>query len=240
MTTTWLDDTEYEERTITSIEQSDTREGCWVTMDDGMGLYVQPYGGVPRLGDTIRTYGRGIGYEVRGIAIAGTLVRYETEQDMHARHEREHAERERRMRAEFEERRADYDAQYDGLPDVFKRRIDRFRANNPDFRWRFEPYELSCCVDAVKIAAHCEDTQTLDAFYDLAWDDQKAAIPDLFDGHSGNSFGMACRLAHHYLTQPALVALDHGALANLVGCEEYGCPPVSEEEMRGAGVEVRA
>lgn len=44
------------------------------------------------------------------------------------------------------------DVDYENLPDAFKKRIDRFRANNPDFRFEFESYELFCCMEAVKIA----------------------------------------------------------------------------------------
>jgi hypothetical protein len=33
----------------------------------------------------------------------------------------------------------------------------------------------------------------------MEWDEQKKLVPGLDDGHSGNTFGMACRLAIAYL-----------------------------------------
>lgn len=44
------------------------------------------------------------------------------------------------------------------------------------------------------------------------------------DGHSGNTFGCAARLAYHYLTEQENIVREHGALVPLVGCEKYGCP----------------
>jgi hypothetical protein len=33
----------------------------------------------------------------------------------------------------------------------------------------------------------------------MTWDEQKSLVPGLDDGHSGNTFGVACRLAIFYL-----------------------------------------
>ncbi len=53
---------------------------------------------------------------------------------------------------------------------------------------------------------------------------QKERVPDLaYDEHSGNTFGVACKLAHCYAAEPDLVPKMHGALCPLVGCESYGC-----------------
>jgi hypothetical protein len=64
------------------------------------------------------------------------------------------------------------------------------------------------------------------AFAKMGYDEQQKAVPGMFDGHSGNTFGMAVRLAHHYLTDPDLVWREHAAISALIGCEEAGCPPV--------------
>jgi hypothetical protein len=66
---------------------------------------------------------------------------------------------------------------------------------------------------------------SLDGFRALDWEAQKTIVPDLDDGHSGNTFGAALCLAHLYLTEPEAVAGVMGALAPLVGSEEYGCVP---------------
>jgi len=48
-------------------------------------------------------------------------------------------------------------------------------------------------------------------------------VPDLSDAHSGNSMGISCRLAYHYLNDEEMVFFEHGALVPLVGCTAYGC-----------------
>lgn len=114
--------------------------------------------------------------------------------------------------------------QYNALPPIFQKRIDRFRRNNSNFSRAFESYELCCCEEAVKIADFCKkNNRTVQEFHDNTVL-QKGVI---FDGHSGNSLGMACLLANYYLNQPDGVIIEHGSLAELTGCQEYGCehPP---------------
>jgi hypothetical protein len=137
----------------------------------------------------------------------------------------------------FVEDRPRLDAEYAALPLRFRRRFDRFRRHDPDFRWKHEAYEMSCAVDAVKIAAACGTPEAVREFRDLPWERQREIIPTLYEGHSGNSFAFACRLASLYLTRPALVEFDHGALCILSGCEGYGHVLPTQEELRAAGIE---
>ena len=58
------------------------------------------------------------------------------------------------------------------------------------------------CEDAVRIATALETPEAIKEWHGLDWDAQKAAVPELSDGHSGNSFGAACRFAMLYLTFP--------------------------------------
>ena len=55
------------------------------------------------------------------------------------------------------------------------------------------------------------------------WKEQQKLVPALADGHSGNTFGIAVRLAWHFLVNPELVLQEHGAMCPLVGCRDYGC-----------------
>ena len=115
------------------------------------------------------------------------------------------------------------DSDYDGLPIIFRLRIDKFRNANPRFRVDYECYELFCCMEAVNIAKAVKTKEALDDFCKLAYEQQKEIVPDLSDGHSGNTFGMACRLAYWYLNNPDNILKEHGALTPLVGCDAYGC-----------------
>jgi hypothetical protein len=114
------------------------------------------------------------------------------------------------------------DADYDALPDDFKQRIDRFRKNNPDFRVDYEAYEMFCCMEAIKIANACKTVENVDKFYKSG---NSKLVPDLSDGHSGNTFGCACLLAKLHLESPELVHQAYGAMSPLVGSKDYGDVP---------------
>ncbi len=92
----------------------------------------------------------------------------------------------------------------------------------------FGGYELAACEEAVRIAKVCETEEEVRRFGALSFDEQKAMVPCMDDGHSGNTFGMAVRLALHFVTKPENVWLDHAAIAALVGCYEAGCEPVED------------
>lgn len=186
-------------------------------------------------GSLIEYWGKGLGFVVRGLAVGGHVLWYRTESEQEAHDTVERERRDTESRADFERDLAKHDASYNALPETFRARVDRFRSANPDFRWQFEPYEVMCCTDALKIASWCsinrvatqfegdEPTaaENVLAFQKLRYEQQKAAGID--EGHSGNSFGFACRLAYLWVTDPGLVEFEHGALTPLVGCDNYGC-----------------
>lgn len=208
--------------------------GWWLSVEKSK--FANP----PQVGQVMTQYGRGIGAPVRGLDVDGVEIYYETEDEYRTRQKVEAEVRNSARRAEADANRAEADARIAALPDCFQKRIARFRRNNPDFYWEHEGYEMAACVDAVKIAAAFREADNpadaLNAFHALPWSEQKAHVPGLDDGHSGNTFGMACRLAHHYLTDERYVFADHAAISPLTGCE-CGCPPVTAEEMRAAGYE---
>jgi len=242
-----LNDPAYEEHRVTNVDPQEG--GGWLLGMDGMCFFCPPESPVePKPGMAARLYGRGFGFPVRGLVLDGTEVFYQTVAQHEAKMKREAEERDREKRYDFEKNRAAFDRRYRALPEVFQRRLDKFRGNNPDFRWQFESYEMFCCEQAVLIAnaalvlagaewakraggIKCKDAKAwagewVRKFNDMPIDEQKAAVPEVAYGdHSGNTFGCACRLAFLYLTQPEGVVQLHGALAPLVGSEEYGCVP---------------
>lgn len=224
-----------EEGSITRIDEDEsgwsvTTEGGWTC-----GLRKDRTAIAPKLGDTFTTFGQ-IGYQFHGQALNGEVLWYQTIEDEEAARLQDIVDKEARDRARFEADKAKLDAAYDALPETFRERIDKFRKTNPDFRWQFEAYEMMCCTDAVRIARYCSvnriatefegDEPTaadnVAAFGKLPYEEQKKAGID--EGHSGNSFGFAVRLAHWYVTDPGNVVAEHGALTPLVGCVTYGCP----------------
>lgn len=197
---------------------------------------------VPKAGDSLRLCGS-FGFPVRGAIVDGVLIYYRTEAEEQARHKRDVAERQAQRRREFEEKgRAELDAKYNALPPIFQARIDKFRHNNPDFRWEYEGYEMFCCEEAVKLARHLGTVEAMEHYVSLTrdtnirtdeaqwhreWEEQKSIdrAAGLADGHSGNTHGTAVALAFWYLKQPENVQRMHGALALLVGSFAYGCVP---------------
>jgi hypothetical protein len=234
---------QYEESTLTAVRLSE-KATHWEFCTDGAWLTVERVEGVePRPGDSVRYYGRGFGYPVRGVDLNGIELYYETEQEYRDRVAAEQLAREVEEKAIADAERPERDARVAALPECFQKRIARFRRNNPDFYWEYEPYEMAACVDAVKIADTLRGDENLqdafETFRKLPWSEQNRAVKtvtgeELDPGHSGDTFGMAMRLAHHYLTDERLVFADHAAIAPLVGCS-CGCPPVTDAEMSEAG-----
>lgn len=234
-------DPAFEEVTIAEVREED---GGWsIKRSDGWSFFVPKTSPVvPAIGMTARFYGKGIGFVVRGLVIDGQTVFYRTEAQQKALAEEESRKREQEQKYDFKKNRAAMDRRYRALPEVFQRRLDKFRTNNPDFRWRFEGYEMFCCEQAVVIADAMlakarSETQAagmtveevaaiyVKHFHGLEWEQQKLVVPAISDGHSGNTFGCAVTLAVQYLSVPENVVKMYGAMAPLVGSEEYGCVP---------------
>ena len=180
----------------------------------------------PAPGDHVIFWGSKWG-PIRGAALNGKVVFHRTAAQQQAKHEAEVAEAQAQRKADFYADTTDADARYDALPDVFRRRIDRFRRNNRDFRWQYEGYEVATCQAAVAIADACGTGERVVEFqrrhsatpYTDVLDDQIDI--DLL-GLSGNQFGVACHLAYWALTDEDDVVKMHGAMSPLVGSEEYG------------------
>jgi hypothetical protein len=224
-------DEEYEERVLTEVRMDD--DGDFVITGDGSSFLAKgKHGIIPKIGDVARYYGRGFGYPVRGLAVNGLVLYYLTEEEQDEQYRRQAEEGDLKKQEEFEESRAELDARYEALPDVFQRRLDRFRAGNPDFRWEYERYELFTCEEALKIATALETADLVIAYGKESYETQAAMVPGLSEDHSGNTHGCAVQLAYLYLYSPNTVVISHGALAPLVGCEEYGCTHPEEPAPR--------
>lgn len=222
-----IDDTEFQEFIIEQVD-GDREKGWTITFDRGWSFGIPSDSPVePVVGMTVRQYGQGIGFEIRGCFLDGQQVFYRTKAEQDEKDRQWVVESERKQREKFERERSDMDRRYESLPPIFRARLDKFRRNNPDFRWKFEGYELFTCEQAVAFADACKTPEALKAWAELPYEEQRRQCPGMADGHSGNTFGMACRLAMDLLTMPENVEKRHGALAPLVGSEEYGCVPKS-------------
>lgn len=231
----WMGDTEYSEDKVTSVRQV---EGGWdIEVSSGWSIMVSDdvCSQEPKPGESIRLYGKGIGYEVRGIVIAERVYRYEMEADAELRREREKRQQEEERQQKLETERPERDARIAALPEAFRHRIERFQRALPHWRRDFETYELFVCEEADKIAkavySMSIEEKTLrvlgsaeniiQTFYDSP-EMQKAA--GVSEEHSGNTFSQACVLALRSLAlSPDAVIQSHGACCYLLGCKAYGC-----------------
>ena len=213
-----------ETRTITEV--TDGKEMITISCDGiCCGLYKK-YGVTPKIGDelTVHTKGGAFG-TIRGMDLNGHKIFWKTDEELEAERLEWLRKNEEDKQQKFKDNKAEMDKQYEALPKCFQERIDKFRANNDRFRIDFESYELFCCEQAVVIAKGCKSAAGVEEFRKLKWEEQLERVPELSDGHSGNTFGFAVTLAYWYLQQPENVTKMHGALAPLVGSKEYGCVP---------------
>ena len=210
-----------ETRTVTEVTES---EDYYSISQDGMccGLKKE-YGVKPVIGDklTVHTKGGAFG-TIRGMDLNGKQIFWKTDEDLEAERLEWLRKNEEEKQQRLKDNVAKMDEQYNALPKCFRERIDKFRTNNERFRIDYESYEVFCCEQAVVIANACKTPEEIQAFAKKSWEEQLKQVPELSDGHSGNTFGASCHLAHWYLLNPENVVKMHGALSPLVGSNEYG------------------
>ena len=153
----------------------------------------------PKVGDRITFYGEGIGRPFSGIAVNNQVVFYRTPEQQAEVHRRWVMDLEAQRRREFVATKPQMDADYESLDPLFKARIDRFRAKDGDvFRAESEGYEVFCCLEAQKFAQWAQDNApkgTSPVDYLVEHRDELDASGVVSEGHSGNTYGGARRLA---------------------------------------------
>ncbi len=124
----------------------------------------------------------------------------------------------------FEADKERLDQAYEALPQEFQRRFDRFRRNNPEFRWRHEAYEMMVSEEAIRLAEALKSPEAVEAFLSSDMDAMRRQVPSLsWDTHTQKSFTWTVQFAHTWLTDPARIEDECAALCSMVGCEAMGC-----------------
>ncbi len=179
------------------------------------------YGVTPKIGDSVILHIIKLSM-IRGVEINGSIVFYKTDEQLKQERKEwlENYEKEKQER--FIKEKDQLDIDYESLPDIFKKRIDRFRDNNPNFRVDYESYEMFCCKEAIKIANELKTPEKIKEFSKLDYNSQMEMVPGISDQHSGNTFGASIMLAYLYLNNPDNVIKMHGTLSPLVGSKEFG------------------
>jgi len=210
---------------LTIKEVTKQKDYFSISTKEGSGFgFPTKYKVTPKVGDRITLHCVN-GSSIRGIDLNGKKVFYKSDEQLEQEH-KEYCDKAKKDKLKrFKKDKPRLDKSYKALPKCFQERIDKFRNNNPEFRVEFESYEMFCCEQAVEIAKACKTIENIDKFKNLEWDEQKKMVKKLDDGHSGNTFGCSCSLAYWFLKEQENVIKMHGALAPLVGSEEYGCVP---------------
>lgn len=190
---------------------------------------------IPKEGDSVACRGTLGGLEY-GLKIRGQVVYDPTDEELEAERKKALEEHRMKQKAEFEKNRAKHDAEYDSLPPIFKKRIDRLRKNNPDFRWSVEAYDIFACKEGIKIASKIKTLKDLKRFVDLGFEDQLKVV-DLDPGHSGGTFGQAKQIASCLIIgKEKYIPFIHSSLSVVSGCEVVGCTPPTEAERQEYGL----
>lgn len=204
-------DTFYNTYPMTGVIQSATDDGKHydIHLEDGVvfGLAKKHLSRgkiVPQAGDTItlHTYG---GSSIRGVDLNGKKLYYHTTEQLEADRQKWLAKRQKEKEASFKKNVKRLDKSYDKLPDAFKRRFDRFRAKDPNFRVDAEAYEMFCCEQAVLIANTCKTPEKVKAFHALQdWSEKEKMVPGIIDG-SYHTHQCAINLAYWFLTDSSKI-----------------------------------
>ena len=178
---------------------------------------------VPTAGMVANLYGKGFGYCVRGLVVAGQIIFYLTEEEQKAKFDQEQRDIEFKKAIDYEQNQEEFNIRIGKLPVVFQERIHDFRDTSNSWGQNFETYELFVCEQAYVFAKALKTLEKISEFKDLEFKAQKKIVPELSNDHSGNTFAAACLLAQVYLREPNTIPKVHGVLCPLVGCKEYGC-----------------
>lgn len=243
-------DLQYEDAILADVKKE--KSGWSITTGDGMWLWVnkEETSVVPKNGQLARYYGRDS--HVRGIDLDGENCRYKTEEQLRNEWKQWKLDQEKREKLAFENGKILLDKYYKQLPTVYKKRFDKFRSNNPDFRWKYENFEMNLCRQSIVVAKFIHEKleskhaigripkkenesytlsvgQTLDWLFKLPTKKMMELIPGYSGDHSGNSLAHLMRLAFVYLTDKDKIVQMRGWLSIIVGSEEFGDVPKNRE-----------
>jgi hypothetical protein len=199
------EDVEYEDTTVKEV----TVDGRHATIlrEDGwtMGVTIPEGNEPPEPGDSLRVYGRGIGFPFYGYAVNGDVWKWETPFERFSARIKMLAAHDRSRREHLDKARPDLDRWYAELSGPFKARIDRMR-EQPGFEVEHGSYETYPVLMAQRIAAWVDENQmvdeaqkaTVERFRDMVHDEQAQVLHggegDKY-GISGHQFDAACGLA---------------------------------------------
>ena len=141
-------------------------EPLWLNRKMGMGGWTTsmpwPISPRPVVGMKIRVWSNGNQNHGVSVHIGPDIVPvyYKTKREMDVEHAAWIADHQKKQRQDFVDNVVRLDLEYEQLPGPLKRRIDRFRDEDPDFRWKEEAYEMAACAEAGRLYRAALDPAT--------------------------------------------------------------------------------
>lgn len=157
----------------------------------------------PEVGDVLLTYGKGIGFDIQGMKLLKASGRAEVLWYRTAAQRVQHrceylARSEAKRLQEFLGSATETFAQMEKLPDDLRKQLVSKLDKDPSWAW--EPmglhYTLFAMREGVMLANKFSSIEDLESYYQASPEEQRTYVPELSDGHSGNTFGMAVSVAY--------------------------------------------
>lgn len=220
---------------IKEISRDKQDKGYYITLDNCCGFFFSDENNkdnfVPKINDFVEIFEYN-GARIRGISFYNLpeditdnnsvklFGYFKSDEQLEEESEQAKINAEKEKQEKFELNKEQMDKDYESLPPVFKARIDRFRLGNPKFRIDFEGYEVAALKQAIKIAEKLKTIKAINAFKALPLEEKRKLV-ELDDSLSGNQFYFALHMAKTWILYPRNIIMEHGAMATLVGDEQY-------------------
>jgi hypothetical protein len=149
----------------------------------------------PKIGMVVKFYGEPF-QSVRGVEIDGHISYYRTPEQEERKFQKWLKQNTKEKKLSYKKHKKQLDKDYNSLPKVFQLRMNRLRKKDSKTRYEWEAYEMFVLKEAVKIAKAFKTKDDLKSWWNK---DLFGKVPDLDEGHSGNTYGAAKQLAYRYL-----------------------------------------
>lgn len=254
-------DTEFQSHVVESVERCDG--GFLIRFEDCLHLFVtsEHCSVQPQKGEPAKLYGKGFGYQVRGVVIGDRVYRYRTSEQAEQDRDEENRRKQEKRLQELNLKRPEYARRIAALPLPLQKRLFWFQHTvlplpmqlRERLEWRrdHEAYELFVCEQAAIVAKWMAEREPVFPPTAKSVDDRAEVIKamarelrDDFDlakrigmdpDHSGNTMSAAIYLGaalHNGESADAPpIWKHHGALCPLAGCDDYGCFAGRQEDV---------
>ena len=212
-------------------EVTDCGDSFGVRIDSHTGFFLRKsYGVTPKVEDAVVLYSHWFA-RTRGLRLNGDLVYFLSLEDMEAEDKRRYDEMVKEKEEKFKRELPRMDIDFHQLPEIFKRRILRFRSEGPNFRKNYEAAELFVLKEAVYIQRTLRSPHSIRSVLKSNHAKRHAALPRLSKDHSGNTeyaaFHFALRLARYKqgpkdrVLPTTQIINAPGVMVQLVGSKAY-------------------